>query len=420
MEFIVRHSADFRKVNISLFLGGLVTFASMYCVQPLLPIFAHDFRVTPSVASLVLSVTTGILAVMITFASSFSNAWGRKSIMGASLFCTAAITIVSAWSPNFTILLICRSVEGCVLAGIPAIAMVYLGEEISPKHLGTAMGLYIGGCAFGGMLGRFITGILTDLFSWRIAMLGIGLIGIISSWYFLQNLPPSKHFVRQPFSAKQHIRGLGQQLKKPYLLCLYGIGFLLMGSFVTLYSYSGYQLIAPPYDLSQEMIGWLFSIYLLGMLGSSCMSGLANRWPRQQVLVFGIGLMLIGVLMTLNASLILKLLGIAFVTFSFFGSHAIASSWVSQQAAGGKAYASALYLCFYYIGSSVGNTSGGFFWSASGWTGVVGLISAFLLICLVLALVLPRLSAHQLSSEMEYVVERESSVSRMAVEESKV
>jgi YNFM family putative membrane transporter len=99
--------------------------------------------------------------------------------------------------------------------------------------------------------------------------------------------------------------------------------------------------------------------------------------------------MLIGALITLNANLLLKLLGVAALTFGFFGSHAIASSWVSIQAGNGKAHASALYLFFYYVGSSIGNTSGGFFWSTGGWTGVIGLIAAFLLICLTLVRVLP-------------------------------
>lgn len=392
MEFIEKGTSEFRRVNLCLFLGGLVTFATMYCVQPLLPLYAHDFRVSPSMVSLILSLTTAILAVMITFASSLSNAWGRKSIMGISLFTTSLMTMVSSFSPNFTLLLICRTLEGIALAGIPAIAMVYLGEEVHSRHLGTAMGLYIGGSAFGGMIGRVATGVLTDLFSWRVALCCIGLMGIVCSWYFWRFLPSSKHFVVQPFGAKQHVLGLGQQLKKPGLLCLYSIAFLLMGSFVTLYTYSGYQLLAPPYNLSQGLIGWLFAIYLVGSLGSAWLSRLADRWSRQYVLLFGIGLMLIGTLMTLNTSLFLKLLGVAVVTFSFFGSHAIASSWVSIQAGNGKAHASALYLFFYYVGSSIGNTSGGFFWSMSGWPGVIGMISTFLLICLVLGLVLPIIS----------------------------
>jgi YNFM family putative membrane transporter len=58
----------------------------------------------------------------------------------------------------------------------------------------------------------------------------------------------------------------------------------------------------------------------------------------------------------------------------------------------GKAHASALYLFFYYVGSSVGNTAGGFFWSMDGCGGVIIMIMAFVLGNVLLALVLPAIS----------------------------
>src|SRR5262249_18533871 len=142
MQYIEKGSADFRRVNVGLFFGGLVTFAVLYCTQPLLPLYTREFRVTPTTASMVISVTTAVLAVMMTFTASLSNAWGRKGIMVCSLFGASLLTIVSALSPNFGMLLLCRALEGIVLAGVPAIAMAYLGEEVDPRHLGTAMGIY--------------------------------------------------------------------------------------------------------------------------------------------------------------------------------------------------------------------------------------------------------------------------------------
>ncbi|MBE3561362.1 MAG: MFS transporter [Ktedonobacteraceae bacterium] len=388
MHYIEKGTPAFRRVSIGFFLGGLVTFATLYCTQPLLPLYSKEFHIAPATSSLTISLTTALLAVMMTFTASLSNAWGRKGIMVCSLLSASLLTLVSAWSTNFGMLLLCRALEGIALAGLPAIAMTYLGEEVHPQHLGGAMGIYIGGNAIGGMLGRIVTGIITDLASWRVALFCIGLLGLLCSWWFWQNLPPSTRFVAQPFSARQHVRGLLQQMKDGGQWCLYGIAFLLMGSFVTLYSYLGYQLVAPPYNFSQALIGWIFVIYLSGSFGSSWLGQLADRWSRQKVLLFSIILLMVGALTTLSAAVPVKVLGVVILTFGFFGGHAIASSWVGERAGKGRAQASALYLFLYYAGSSTGNTAGGFFWSALGWPGVIGMIVAFTLAALPLVMLL--------------------------------
>ena len=68
---------------------------------------------------------------------------------------------------------------GITLSGLPAVAMAYVSEEVDPKSIGLAMGLFIGGNAIGGMAGRIIGGVLTDLGSWRLAVGLIGAIGLV-------------------------------------------------------------------------------------------------------------------------------------------------------------------------------------------------------------------------------------------------
>ena len=63
--------------------------------------------------------------------------------------------------------------------------------------------------------------------------------------------------------------------------------------------------------------------------------------------------------------------GMALATFGFFASHSIASSWVSRRARAPQALASAFYLLFYYLGSSLIGSASGMMWGFDGWTGVV-------------------------------------------------
>jgi YNFM family putative membrane transporter len=162
-----RHAA-YRRASFALFLSGFATFSLLYCVQPLMPIFAADFGVSPAASSLSLSLSTGLLAFAIFCAAAVSESFPRRSLMFASLLGAALCTVACALVPSWHALLVIRALEGLLLGGVPAVAMAYLSEEIDPRGLGASMGLYIAGNAFGGMAGRVVTGMLAEFFSWRI------------------------------------------------------------------------------------------------------------------------------------------------------------------------------------------------------------------------------------------------------------
>lgn len=395
MDYIQKGTKAFNKANWALFLAGFITFANLYVSQPLLPTFAQEFHVSPAVASLSLSVTTLALSISMIIVGSLSEAWGRKSLMTISIFAASVLTLALAFSPNFETILVLRVIQGIVFAGLPAIAMAYLGEEIEPSSLGIAMGLYISGNSVGGLSGRVIIGTFTDLYNWQVGMIVLGIISLIISLLFIWMLPNSKHFTARPLQLKPLTQSLIQHLKDPSMLCLFGISFVLMGSFVTLYNYIGFKLMAPPYNLSATIVGWIFVIYLVGTFSSAWFGSLADRFGRQKMLIIAIAIMLAGALMTLQSLLLLKIVGITVFTFGFFAAHSIASGWVSKRATHDKAQASSLYLFFYYFGSSVGGTAGGVFWMHFGWIGVIAMITVFLVIACVLTFVLKGIIAKQ-------------------------
>ncbi len=72
--FIRHGTREHRRAGLALFLLGFASFSLIYCVQPLLPAFAASFGVSPAESSLVLSLTTGFLAVSILLAGAFSQA----------------------------------------------------------------------------------------------------------------------------------------------------------------------------------------------------------------------------------------------------------------------------------------------------------------------------------------------------------
>ncbi|MCL6576180.1 MFS transporter [Kyrpidia sp.] len=385
MPYLERGQKGFGRALAALFAGGFVTFAILYSTQPLLPVLSADFHVSPAVASLSVSLTTAILAIFMLLTSAWSEDRGRKSIMVASVLASSVLAILTALAPSFLSLLVLRAVVGATLAGLPAIAMAYVNEEFHPATLGIVMGMYVSGTSVGGMSGRILVGAMSDLWSWRGALAGLGIISLAASILFWRGLPASRHFTPKPGALRRLAPSLAAKLRDPGLLTLYGLGFVLMGSFVTLYNYLGYELMGPPYHLSQTWVGLIFLVYLSGTFSSTWMGRLADKHGRVKILWVGLGLSIAGALLTLAQPLGVKIAATALFTSGFFGSHAIASAWVGKRAKTEKAEASSLYLLFYYAGSSLAGVTGGFLWTRFGWPGVIGLIVGLLGVGLLLA-----------------------------------
>ncbi|MCU6601600.1 MFS transporter [Peribacillus frigoritolerans] len=392
MNYIEPAGKSFRKTILALFLGSFVTFADLYSTQPVIPVFAKQFGVSPAMASLTLSFATGTLALCLLLVSFFSENIDRKKIMGTALTLSALLSIcVSFIQDDLYILIAIRAIQGAVLAGFPAIAMAYINEEFHPKSLGYVMGIYVSGSSIGGLAGRLIVGVLTDHFSWNIAIGSLGALSLIISLAFWWMLPPSQHAVRLRVSLSRIKTSLINNLRNNRLVLLFGMAFLLMGSFVTVYNFVGIPLMGPPYHLSQTLIGFIFIIYLVGTFSSTWMGKLADQYGRRGVLLIGIAIMLMGALLTLLDPLLLKIMGLALFTFGFFGAHSIASSWVGSLAdKSEKAQASALYLLFYYAGSSIVGASGGLFLMKFGWGGVISAVSILILLAAACAMMVEK------------------------------
>jgi MFS transporter, YNFM family, putative membrane transport protein len=388
-RLIIRGSRDYHKTNFALFLAGFVTFATLYDFQPLFPNLVEDYGISPAIASLSLSCATFSLACTLPLSGSLSDALGRRALMGAAVIIAPILAFASAGCVSLTLLLCVRLLQGIILAGVPAVAMAYLNDELEPRALGSAMGLYIAGNAFGGMTGRILTAWLTDFMTWRSAVAIIALISLVAGILFLVLIPASRNFRSQPFRVIPLTKSLVSHLRNPGLCYLFLVAFTCMGGFVTLYNYITFRLLGPEFSLNQTQVGLIFLAYAFGAFSSSIMGNLVNRYGRSRIMFISLTIMTIGLFLTLAAGLPAVISGIVIFTIGFFGVHSVASTWVGFLATQARAQASSLYLFSYYLGSSISGTIGGYFYFHWDWNGVVilvlGLIGLTSLACLRLA-----------------------------------
>ncbi|MFI5754361.1 MFS transporter [Streptomyces sp. NPDC051569] len=361
----------YRRMSLALFAAGIATFALLYSTQALLPSVSADFGVTAGQASWTVSAATGALALFVLPLSALSERFGRRTLMTASLVVAVVLGLLVPFAPNLEWLVVLRAVQGAALAGVPASAMAFLAEEVRPKALVAAIGLFVAGNSVGGMSGRILTGWVAQLWGWRAALGAVGLLAVVCALVFRALLPKARNFTPRSLSPRALATTVGGHLADPLLRRLYAIGALFMTVFGAVYTVIGYRLVEAPFDLPQGIVGSVFLVYLVGTVSSAAAGRLVARLGRRGALYLAVGTTTAGLLLSLSDALAAVLLGLVLITAGFFAGHAVASSSVSRTAKTGRAQASALYQSAYYLGSSVGGTLGAVAFHAGGWEGTV-------------------------------------------------
>jgi len=376
------------RITVGLFAAGFATFALVYCPQPLLPVLADEFALTPAIAALSLSVTTVSLGLALLFFGPLSDAVGRLALLRASLLVSALLALATAYASGWGLLLGLRAALGFALAGLPAVAAAYLHEEVHPDWSASATGLYIGGTAVGGMSGRLLTGLLSDWFGWRVAFGSLGVLALLIAVVLRFWLPPARRFRPTPLNHRALAANARRMLLDRGLLTLYGVGFFSMGAFVACFNGLAFRLVAPPFALSVGAASLVFATYVVGSVSSPVAGRLASRFGARRVVPVALAVFGAGAALTLVESLAAIAVGVGLITLGFFAAHATTSAWVTARASArgrGTGMAGALYLAAYYFGASVWGALAGTAWARGGWPGVAALVGGLVGVALVLA-----------------------------------
>ncbi|MFI8353826.1 MFS transporter [Streptomyces cyaneofuscatus] len=363
----------YRKMSFALFAAGVAAFALLHSTQALLPAISASYGVSAGQASWTVSAATGALALCVLPLSALSERFGRRQMMTASLTVAVLVGMLVPFAPSIGWLIALRAIQGAALAGLPASAMAYLAEEVRPKALIAAIGLFVAGNSIGGMSGRILTGWVAQAWGWRAALAAVGLLAVACAVAFHFLIPKARNFTPGTLNPKALAKTVATHLGNPLLVRLYAIGALFMTVFGAVYTVIGFRLVEEPFSLPQGIVGSIFLVYLVGTVSSAAAGRLVARLGRRGALYLAVSTTAAGLLLSLSQSLAAVLLGLVLITAGFFAGHAVASSSVSRTATTGRAQASALYQSAYYLGSSAGGTLGAVAFHAGGWAATVAL-----------------------------------------------
>lgn len=370
-------SKNYRRFVIAFVAAGTATFAQMYSPQGILPMIATDLNISASESSLAVGAATLGVAVGVIPWARVSDHIGRIATMKVSIVAAMLVGFLVPLSPEFGGVLALRFLEGILLAGLPAVALTTINEEISPKAIGVAAGSYIAGNTFGGLLGRLIAAPAADIGGWRFGLFAVSLLALVSTIVFLIAMPKSQGFSQKTKHARTHVsREIWSNLRTPGVAVILAQGFLLMGGFVAMYNYLAFRLENAPYFFSATLVSLLFVSYLAGTFTSRAVWRLTRTRNTTSVLVASIIVTMLGAALTLAGNVVVILIGLFVMTGGFFAAHSISSGALVGRATLGRSQAAPMYNLFYYAGSTVIGWLGGVAYVWFGWGGTVSLVIA--------------------------------------------
>jgi YNFM family putative membrane transporter len=349
-------------------LAGFCAFLTIYAPQPLLPSLAREFHVSAAAIALVMTATTAGVALAAPFIGMLSDRVGRKRvIVPAALFLAIPATLAST-STGLYSLLFWRFWQGIFTPGVAAVTIAYINEEWE-SGAGAAMSAYVTGTVLGGFSGRMIAASIAEHASWRWAFASLGILNAAGALAMAAWLPSDR---RAPHPAPRN--AMAGHLRNRRLLATCAVGFCVLFTLLATFTYVNFYLAAPPFRLSTQALGLLFTVYLLGMIVTPATGRYIGRVGHRAAIVAAFTGSIGGIALTLIQSLPAVMVGLAVLASGVFVAQAVTSSYIGIATSQARASAVGIYSVFYYAGGTLGSAVPGLFWIHGGWPACVGLI----------------------------------------------
>nr|WP_223176619.1 MFS transporter [Sphingomonas hominis] len=179
----------------------------------------------------------------------------RKRIIAISLAVWSAMTALSGFAQNFTQLMLARIGVGVGEAGAGPPSHSIIADLYPPEKRASAMAIYSLGVLLGGGLGMMIGGFVAHAYNWRVAMMVVGLPGVVLAiivWLFMaeprRGLSDAQRAMDAPAAMPSLGDGIAAMWRDPVALYLVAA--------VTITSLVGYALTGWGPSYMQRSLGF--------------------------------------------------------------------------------------------------------------------------------------------------------------------
>lgn len=346
----------------------------------ILPQISEKFGVSASQAGLLVSLFALIIAISGPFLPLLLSKFNRKKILVWVLIVFVIANLISAFAPNFNILLITRIIPAFLHPVYFSVAFVAAASAVGQEHSRKAVSKVFMGVTAGMVLGIPITSFIADVISLQAALLFFAVVNaaaLLGILFFIPSMPV------------QHTQTYGSQLsvlKKPVVwLSMATAAFVLSGMYAV-YSFFAEYLNKVTDMTANEISVMLVLFGAAGILGNLFAGKWLSNHAAKTALAFPVSLAAVYLLVYFMGKLSIPMAIIIVVWGMLFtlGLN-ISQYWITSAAADAPDFSNGLFVAFGNLGVTIGTTIGGMFISNMGtqhvvWSGILFMLLAFVTI----------------------------------------
>ncbi|TBL81386.1 MFS transporter [Paenibacillus thalictri] len=334
--------------------SGMVVMSSLYVTIPLLSMFSDIFHITLTQAAVTGSVFSLGFAVGCLIYGAVSDKYGRKKVIVIGLVALALISLLLGTADQFLWIVALRAMQGAAAATFSPVALAYAVEMFPAEKRVTTIGFISTGFLVAGIAGQVISSLISLQFGWNAVFYVLAAVYIVTMVLVVCFLP--KDGIHQTYAGIwAPFKQMGTVFTQKNLLLSYMIAFVLLMSFVSMYTLLGSYLSGPDFGLNNQDILYVRAIGVLGMLVSPYAGRLARRFGVRTVLRGGLGLAMVSLALLGVFSSLPLVIGMSLI---FVAGIAIAVpsliSVVGESGGKSRGIAVSVYTFILFTGTSLG------------------------------------------------------------------
>jgi len=366
-------------------LTAFLTVVDLFATQAILPSLARAYGVSPAAMGLAVNASTVGMAVAAFVVALFSQRIARRGGILLSLAILAIPTSLLAIAPNLTVFTALRICQGLCMSTAFTLTLAYLAEQCSARATANAFAAYITGNVASNLFGRLMSAGLADhlgLAANFLVFAMLNLAGAVLVHFTLKRTPPVRHGTA---ISPSPIAALGEHLGNRPLCASFGIGFLILFTFIGTFTYVNFVLVREPLGLSPMQLGFVYFVFLPAIITTPLAGNVVRRFGTRPTFWGSLSVAAAGLPLLLTPSLPAVLTGLALIGAGTFFAQAAATGFVSRAATGDRGSASGIYLACYFLGGLVGSAILGQVFDRLGWTACVAGLAISLALAALLA-----------------------------------